>query len=82
MKCDPEDEEPAGPVLAFKHEYTRNDHEDAGEMNVPVAHQIAKRQHTAEKRYAAENNEEPTDDRNRSRAHRLDSFSSLSFPVE
>ena len=37
VKCDPEDEEPACPVVTFKHEDARDDHEDAGEMNVPMA---------------------------------------------
>ena len=40
-------------------------------MNVPVALQVAKRQ-TAEKRYAAEDDEEPTDDGDRPGAHGLD----------
>lgn len=59
VKCHPRDEEPARPVVTFKHERAGNDGEYAREMNVPVTLQldIAKRQHPAEKRDAAECNE-------------------------
>ena len=66
VEGDPSDEEPAGPVAAVEHEDAGDDLENAREMDVPVAFEISAAHHTAEKGYGAEDNEKPTDDRDRS----------------
>jgi hypothetical protein len=77
MKRDPNNEQPARPVVTAKHKHTRDDLQDAGEVDHPMALQFCdalcksdftKRQQPVEKSNAAENYEEPTDNCERSGA--------------
>lgn len=67
VKCDPDDEQPARPVATVEHKNAGDDLQEAREMNVPVACEISGHQPTNQ-RDGAEDNEEPTNDRDRSRA--------------
>ena len=45
MKCDPGDEEPAGPVAAKEHEDARDDLQQTSEVDVPVTNQLTATHH-------------------------------------
>lgn len=72
VKRHPGDEQPTRPVATGKHEDAGDDRGDTQEVDHPMPVELsdslcesytAERQHTAEKRYAAEHYEKPTDDR-------------------
>ena len=64
VKRHPGDEQPARPVTTVKHENAGDDLQEAREMNVPVAGEVRGHQ-TTDQRDGAEDDEEPTNDRDR-----------------
>ena len=80
VKCDPNNQQPPRPVVTAKHKHARYDLQDARQVDHPVALQLRDalcncdftvRQQPGEESDAAEDYEEPTDDRERSGAFHL-----------
>jgi hypothetical protein len=80
VKCDPNNQQPPRPVVTAKHKHAGNDLQDACEVDHPMALQLCdalcesdftERQHPVEESDAAEEYEEPTNDRERSGALHL-----------